>query len=101
VFCFFPCIYCCINSSVRQKAQYNLNDIDNIRSVRRMSPQQVLIFIVAKDDDVVLPSHSERLYKNFKGRKQLLVVEGSHVTRRRRKVFEEVMRMLDQYILEN
>jgi len=78
-----------------------MNDIDNIRSVRRMSPQQVIIFIVGKDDDIVLPSNSERLYKNFRGRKHYLVVDGNHVTRRKRKVFEDVLRLLDQYILEN
>lgn len=101
VCCLFPCVYCCVRSSVKEKAQYDMSDIDNIKSVRRMSPQQAIIFIVGKDDDIVLPSHSERLYKNFSGRKQMLVVEGTHVTRRKRAVFEEVLRLLDQYIYEN
>lgn len=101
VCCCFPCVYCCVRCSVKDRAQYDIGDINNINSVRRMSPQQTIVFIAAKDDDIVLPSHSERLMNNFKGRKRLLLVEGTHVTRRKRQVFEEVIRLLDQTILEN
>lgn len=101
VCCCFPCIYCCVRCSVKEKAHYDMNSIDNIRSVKRMSPQQAIIFIVGKDDDIILPSHSERLYKHFKGRKQILLVEGTHVTRRKRQVFDQVIQLLEQYIREN
>jgi hypothetical protein len=88
VCCLFPCVWCCVKTSVRNKADYDMNKVNNVKSVRRMSPQQAIIFIVGKEDDIVDPSHSELLYNNFPGKKVLLVVDGTHVTRRKRQTFE-------------
>jgi hypothetical protein len=47
-----------------------------------MSPQQAIVFIAGKEDTLVKPTHSKKLYDNFPGRKSFLLVEGTHNSRR-------------------
>lgn len=60
--CLFPCIWCCARSSVRSKAEYDMNKVNTMKAVKRMSPYQAIIFIVSEDDDLVFPSHSKKLF---------------------------------------
>lgn len=66
-----------------------------------MSPHQAIIFIAAKNDSLVKPTHSKKLYDRFPGRKAFLLVDGTHNTPRKKETFDEALSILDRFIGEN
>lgn len=37
VCCFFPCVWQCVKSSVKKRAEYDLNDVNTAKAVKKMS----------------------------------------------------------------
>lgn len=48
------------------------------------------LFIAAKDDDFILPHHTDKLYDKYSGEKQKLLVEGDHNSRRAQEVNDKI-----------
>lgn len=48
------------------------------------------LFIAAKDDDFILPHHTDKLHEAYSGEKQKLLVEGDHNSRRDQDVNDKI-----------
>lgn len=48
------------------------------------------LFIAAKDDDFVMPHHTDILYEKYSGEKQKLLVDGDHNSRRSQDVLDKI-----------
>jgi fermentation-respiration switch protein FrsA (DUF1100 family) len=81
--CIFPFLWSCIKNDIKKRANVNINDLNTIDAVRRMKPDQIVVFIASRHDSLVSPSHTEKLYNAFPGKKKgLIMVDGDHNTHR-------------------
>lgn len=48
------------------------------------------LFIAAKNDDFILPHHTDILYEKYAGEKKKLLVEGDHNSKRAQQVLDKI-----------
>lgn len=48
------------------------------------------LFIAAKDDDFILPHHTDKIYAKYSGEKEKMLVEGDHNSKRKQEVFDKI-----------
>lgn len=48
--CIFPCLWDCIEEDVKKHTNVNVNSINTSEAVRRMNPNQIVIFVAALND---------------------------------------------------
>jgi len=78
-----------IGKSVKNRNGMDINEIKAIDSVKKC--EQPIIFIHARDDELVPYHHSEDLIKNYKGKNKILrSVNGGHNGRRPTSLMDEV-----------
>jgi pimeloyl-ACP methyl ester carboxylesterase len=65
-----------VKKSIRSRAQFNLDDLTPIAHVGQAFIPA--LFIVAKGDEFILPSHGISLYEKYAGEKNLIQVDGDH-----------------------
>lgn len=96
--CLFPCLWSCVKNDIKKRTNVDVGKLNTVNAVKKMNAHQTVIFISGRNDDLVSPKHTERLYNAFVGTKKALVmVEGGHNCRRSRETFAEVMRLIDSY----
>ncbi|OMJ91620.1 hypothetical protein SteCoe_5766 [Stentor coeruleus] len=65
-----------VKKTIKKKAGFNIEDLNPLDHVdKSFIPVQ---FIAAKDDNFILPAHTERLHELYAGEKCLKIVEGDH-----------------------
>lgn len=83
VSCIFPLLWSCAKSDIKKRTNVDVGKLSTVKAVRKMNPNQIVIFIAGRDDSLVNPRHTERLYEAFPGSKKALVmVDGDHNCRR-------------------
>ena len=65
-----------IKKSIRSRAKFELDALNPMQHVSQAFIPA--LFIVAKDDDLVLPAHGIALHQKYAGDKNLIQVEGGH-----------------------
>lgn len=78
----FGFIYNMIKSNVKSEANFCLDELSPIKLVGDCLVPA--LFICAKDDKFIIPSHTDSLYDKYEGDKQKIVCEGDHNTNRPR-----------------
>lgn len=68
--------------------QFEIEQIDPIKNVTKAYIPA--LFIAAKDDDFIVPRHTDDLYEKYSGEKQKLLVEGDHNSRREQEVLDRI-----------
>ncbi len=48
------------------------------------------LFIAAKDDDFILPHHTDKLHEKYSGEKQKILAEGDHNSKRKDEVLDKI-----------
>ena len=69
-----------VRRSIKKKAQFNIDDLNPLMHVDKCFIPA--FFVVAKDDDFILPHHGEDLHEVYAGDKNLIKVEGDHNSER-------------------
>lgn len=64
------------------------------------------MFLVAKGDTLISPSHSQKLYNLYRGSKRILMFEGTHNSRRPREINLEITKfffdgLFDDYAMKH
>ena len=73
--CLFPCVFSKLRTDVKKAANFDLKDLNIQKSVAEMDPSKVVIFIAAKDDNLINNSHAHTLFSTFRGKqKKILLV---------------------------
>eukprot|EP00656_Telonema_subtile_P007390 TRINITY_DN13473_c0_g1_i4.p1 TRINITY_DN13473_c0_g1~~TRINITY_DN13473_c0_g1_i4.p1 ORF type:complete len:371 (-),score=76.31 TRINITY_DN13473_c0_g1_i4:503-1615(-) len=65
-----------IKSSVKKKAKFKIEDLNPIAHVDRCFIPAV--FVHGKEDNFILPHHSEEMHEHYAGDKQIILVDGDH-----------------------
>lgn len=65
-----------VKDSVHKKAEFSLDEIEPIKYAQRCFIPA--LFCSAKDDNFVKPHHSQILYDNYQGDKNIVSIEGDH-----------------------
>lgn len=65
-----------VKKSIKSRAHFDLGDLCPINHVDKTYIPS--LFIVAKSDDFILPSHGIELYEKYAGQKNLIKVDGDH-----------------------
>lgn len=65
-----------VKGTVKTKAKFDINDLNPIDHVSQAFVPA--LFIVAKDDNFILPAHGLELYSKYAGDKNLIQVDGDH-----------------------
>lgn len=68
--------------------QFEIEQIDPIKNVTKAYIPA--LFIAAKDDDFIVPRHTDDLYEKYSGEKQKLLVEGDHNSKREQEVLDRI-----------
>lgn len=79
-----------IRRKVREKAHFDLDECNTLNFVLNAKNKPSALFLVAKSDTLISPSHSQKLYDMYKGSKRILIFEGTHNSRRPREVNLEI-----------
>ena len=86
-----------IRKTIKKKAGFNINDLNPLDHVgQSFIPVN---FIAAKDDNFILPAHTEKLYEKYAGEKTLKIVEGDHNSVRPEFVMDSIT-IFFHYILQ-
>lgn len=69
-------VYGKIRNTIQEKAGFDLNDMNPIN----LAPScfQPALFITGKHDDFIEPHHTQEMYENYAGDKDILYVDGDH-----------------------
>jgi pimeloyl-ACP methyl ester carboxylesterase len=69
-----------VRRTIKNKANFDVFDVNPIDH----APESFIpaLFIVGKDDDFILPKHSEAIYEKYSGDKSFLVCSGDHNSER-------------------
>ena len=68
-----------IEANIQKKTTHNLMEIDLKANIIRKGMENIpALFLISKDDKLVLPSHVDTLYEAHPGQKRLIYLEGSH-----------------------
>lgn len=65
-----------VNSSVKSRAHFNLNDLNPIDHVSEAFIPA--LFAHAEGDDFIEPHHSQELHEKYAGEKNIILFEGDH-----------------------
>jgi hypothetical protein len=85
-----------IKGTVKARAGFNLKDISPIRRVDQCFIPA--LFVAGKEDDFILPRHSEAIHARYAGDKNLVLVEGDHNSPRPRFLFDSAAIFLSTYL---
>ena len=72
------------NSVLKRVPGFDIYDLKPIENVDKAFIPA--LFVHGKQDDFILPSHSEQIHKKYKGEANIMMVEGDHNSRRPRYV---------------
>lgn len=90
-----------LKKTIKEKANFNINHIDPLRN--NVSKIDIpAMFISAEDDDLINPSHGQKLYDAYKGQnKTYMLVKGNHNTDRENTVNDSIGVFLGGLLFEN
>jgi len=68
-----------VKSGIKKRTNVDVDKFTTVKAVRKMNPTQTVIFLAARNDELVNPKHTEKLYNAFRGaKKALIMVDGGH-----------------------
>lgn len=70
--CLFPCVFHKLKSDIKEKADFDLDDLNIEDEVKNMPLTKCLIFIIGDEDTLINHQHSVKLYDNFPGKQKYL-----------------------------
>ncbi|EAR89045.2 X-pro dipeptidyl-peptidase, S15 family protein (macronuclear) [Tetrahymena thermophila SB210] len=79
-----------IRRKIKNLANFDLDDCDALKAVQNQKSKPCALFLVAKADTLISPSHSQKLYNLYRGPKRLLMFEGTHNSRRPKEINQEI-----------
>lgn len=83
VSCFFPCVFEKLREDVDKKANYDVEALDIREAVKRLNPNTIVVFMSGRNDKLVAPRNSEKLFNECPCvRKYLKIFEGEHNSKR-------------------
>jgi pimeloyl-ACP methyl ester carboxylesterase len=85
-----------IKGTVKKSAGFNIRDISPIKKVD--SSFIPALFVAGKDDDFILPHHSEQIFAKYAGDKNIILVSGDHNSPRPRFLFDSTSIFLQTYL---
>jgi len=85
-----------IRGSVKHTAKFDIRDLSPI--AHASSTFIPALFIAGKHDDFIKPHHSQQIYEQYGGDKNLILVEGDHNSPRPRFLFDSVAIFLQNYL---
>lgn len=65
-----------VRKTIQSKAKFDINNLVPMNHVK--SAFIPAFFVTGKEDTFILPHHTQDLYKNYSGDKNLVIVEGDH-----------------------
>jgi len=86
-----------VKSSVLKQANFNIKHASPI-----VHADQCVIpalFIAAREDTLISPMHSKAIYKRYAGKKNLVIVEGNHNSRRPKSIFDSVSTFIRTHLM--
>jgi hypothetical protein len=60
--CFFPCVYEKLRSDVKDKADYDINELDISNDVKKISLETLIVFMNGDEDKLIDKTNSEKLF---------------------------------------
>lgn len=82
-----------VRSSILSIAKFDISDISPISHVNKCYIPA--LFIAAENDDFITPKHSQELYENYGGDKNIIIVDGDHNSSRPLFLFDSVSIFLE------
>ncbi|KAL4496487.1 hypothetical protein ABPG72_014717 [Tetrahymena utriculariae] len=79
-----------IQRKIKNLANFDLDECDALKAVQNPKSKPSALFLVAKADTLISPSHSQKLYNVYRGSKRLLMFEGTHNSRRPKEINQEI-----------
>ncbi|CAD8163749.1 unnamed protein product [Paramecium octaurelia] len=92
-FC-FKCCWCFIKSKIQKEAHFNVDDLNLLQVVQTLSNDLSIIFLQAKQDELIQTKHATLLIENFRGKKKLITFDGTHNSLRPKQVMEETVALI-------
>ncbi|CAD8066162.1 unnamed protein product [Paramecium primaurelia] len=92
--CFFNCCWCFIKSKIQKEANFNLDDLNLLSIVQTLQNDLLIIFLQAKQDELIENKHASLLMENFRGKKKLLSFDGTHNSTRPKDVMEQSVELI-------
>ncbi|CAD8204492.1 unnamed protein product [Paramecium pentaurelia] len=92
--CFFNCFWCLVKAKIRREAKFNIEDL-NISQVIQTLPNDVsIVFLSAKQDQLIIEKHPKILMEKFRGTKVLKQFEGTHNSKRPQDIMKETVKFI-------
>lgn len=90
-------VYSKIRSTIKEKAGFDINALKPIK----MAPNclQPALFLTAKGDDFVLPHHTQQVFEQYGGDKDILYIDGDHNSPRPNECLQRVARFFYSTLL--
>lgn len=88
-----------IGWSVQNKAKFNIKDISPVAHAPFIDVPALVV--CGKEDSFIKPHHSERICENYKGPKNLLMVDGDHNDLRPPILFQATTQFLSKHLLQD
>lgn len=99
--CLFPCVFCKLRSDIEEQGHYDIEKLDILEDVRRISESTMIVFMSGDEDKLIDKANSEKLYNAFRGRnKHLEIFKGTHNTKRPEETIKKIMKMIAEFITQ-
>jgi predicted esterase YcpF (UPF0227 family) len=81
--CFFPCVFQKVRADVKNRAHYDVQDLDVRAALKELEEDTEVVFLAANEDQMVDKRNSEKLYTACPcKKKQILEFTGTHNSKR-------------------
>ncbi|CAD8125128.1 unnamed protein product [Paramecium sonneborni] len=92
--CCFSCFWCLVKAKIRKEAKFNIDDLNISQIIQTLSTDVSIVFLSAKQDQLILEKHPKILMEKFRGIKQLKQFEGTHNSKRPLDVMKETVQFI-------
>lgn len=72
VSCLFPCVYEKLRADIREKGEYDVEELDIAKDLEGVSESTMVVFMSGDEDKLINKMNSEKLYNSFKGKRKYL-----------------------------
>ncbi|CAD8201253.1 unnamed protein product [Paramecium pentaurelia] len=92
--CCFNCFWCIIKAKIRREAKFNIDDLNISQLIQTLPTDVSIVFLSAKQDQLIVEKHPKILMEKFRGNKLLKQFEGTHNSKRPLNVMKETVQFV-------
>ncbi|CAD8119916.1 unnamed protein product [Paramecium sonneborni] len=92
--CCFNCFWCLVKIKIKKEAKFNIDDLNISQIIQTLSNDTSIVFLSAKQDQLILEKHPKILMEKFRGTKLLKQFEGTHNSKRPQDIMKETVQFI-------